>query len=59
MRIRIADTGKGLSDQTLEAIQRFRETHQYQEDLGIGIQNAIERLEIMYNGVPKIMFYNR
>lgn len=58
MRIRIADTGKGLSDQTLEAIQRFRETHQYQEDLGIGIQNAIERLEIMYNGVPKIMFYN-
>lgn len=58
MRIRIADTGRGLSDQTLEAIQRFRETHQYQENLGIGIQNAIERLEIMYNGVPKIMFYN-
>ena len=58
MRIRIADTGKGLSDQTLEAIQRFQETHQYQENLGIGIQNAIERLEIMYNGVPKIMFYN-
>lgn len=58
MRIRIADTGKGLPEQTLEAIQRFRETRQYQENLGIGIQNAIERLEIMYNGVPEIRFYN-
>lgn len=58
MRIRIADTGKGLSERTLEAIRRFRETYQYQESLGIGIQNAIERLEIMYNGVPEIMFYN-
>lgn len=58
MRIRIADTGKGLPSQVLEDIQKFRETHQYQENLGIGIQNAIERLEIMYNGVPKIMFYN-
>ena len=58
MRIRIADTGKGLPDQVLESIRKFRETHQYQENLGIGIQNAIERLEIMYNGVPKILFYN-
>lgn len=58
MRIRIADTGKGLSEQTLKAIRIFRKTHQYQDNLGIGIQNAIERLEIMYNGVPKIMFYN-
>lgn len=58
MRIRIADTGKGLSDKVLSAIRRFRETHKYQEDLGIGIQNAIERLEILYNGIPKIQFYN-
>ena len=58
MRIRIADTGKGLPDAILESIERFRKTHKYQENLGIGIQNAIERLEIMYNGVSKIMFYN-
>lgn len=58
MRIRIADTGKGFSKDALEAIEEFRRTHQYQKNLGIGIQNAIERLEIMYKGVPKIMFYN-
>ena len=58
MRIRIADTGKGLSPKVLEAIGRFRETHVYQDALGIGIQNAIERLEILYQGIPKIRFYN-
>lgn len=58
MRIRIADTGRGLPEEVLEAIERFRKTKRYQENLGVGIQNAIERLEIMYNGIPKIMFYN-
>ena len=58
MRIRIADTGKGFPEEVLKAIGKFRETHKYQEGLGIGIQNAIERLEILYHGIPQIMFYN-
>lgn len=58
MRIRIADTGKGLPQKVLDAIERFRRTHEYQEELGIGIQNAIERLDILYQGIPKIEFYN-
>lgn len=58
MRIRIADTGNGLSSEVLDAIERFRRTRKYQEELGVGIQNAIERLDILYHGIPKIQFYN-
>lgn len=50
IQIFVADTGKGISDEILEKIKRFRETKQYQDGLGVGIQNAIERLEVLYEG---------
>lgn len=49
MRIRLADTGKGISDEILEKIKRFKQTKEHQEGLGIGIENSIERLKYLYD----------
>lgn len=54
IQIFVADTGKGISDEILEKIKRFRETKQYQDGLGVGIQNAIERLEVLYEGKAEL-----
>lgn len=48
VRIRILDTGEGIDEEVLEKIRRFRETGEYQEGLGVGIQNAVERLHVLY-----------
>ena len=48
MRIRIADTGEGISDEALEQIEEFRRTGIAQPKLGVGIQNAIERMKYLY-----------
>lgn len=50
IRIRLSDTGEGISDELLQKVELFRKTRQQQEGLGVGIQNAIERLDILYNG---------
>ena len=50
MRIRLADTGEGISDEVLEQIKNFQDTGVWQEGLGVGIQNAIERLKYLYDG---------
>ena len=50
IQIFVADTGKGISDEILEKSSDLRETKQYQDGLGVGIQNAIERLEVLYEG---------
>lgn len=44
--ISLTDTGDGISDDILDKIDRFKKTGVYQEGLGIGIQNAIERLKL-------------
>ena len=49
-RVRLADTGEGISDEIQEKILRFQETGKYQEGLGVGIQNSIERLQYLYDG---------
>lgn len=48
LRIRLADTGEGISDDILRKIDRFRQTGEHQEGLGIGIENSIERLKYLY-----------
>lgn len=58
MRIRIADTGDGMPQEALDAIIRFQHEKKYQKELGIGIQNAIERLELMYHSDATIKIYN-
>lgn len=53
IRIRLSDTGEGISDELLQKVELFRKTRQQQEGLGVGIQNAIERLDILYNGLSQ------
>lgn len=48
LHISICDTGPGISEQVLERIEEFRRTREFRQDLGVGIQNAIDRLEIIY-----------
>lgn len=51
-RVRLADTGEGISDEVQEKIRIFQETGRPQEGLGVGIQNSIERLRYLYGGKP-------
>ena len=48
--VRISDTGAGIPDEVLERIGEFRKNREFRADLGVGIQNAIDRLEILYGG---------
>lgn len=49
VRIRMLDTGEGIDGELLEKIRRFRDTGEPQEGLGVGIQNAVERLQVLYD----------
>lgn len=48
LHLSICDTGAGISDDVLNRIEEFRMTREFRRDLGVGIQNAIDRLEIIY-----------
>lgn len=48
LHIRVTDTGGGIPEEVLERIRQFRETREFRRDLGVGIQNAIDRLDIIY-----------
>ena len=49
MRIRLADTGQGISDELIEKIEIFKQTGVHQDGLGVGIQNTIERLKYLHH----------
>lgn len=48
VRIRMLDTGQGIDQELIDKINIFRKTGVRQEGLGVGIQNAIERLSVLY-----------
>ncbi len=48
VRIRMMDTGEGINEELIEKVKQFRKTGEYQEGLGVGIQNAVERLNVLY-----------
>lgn len=50
VHICVADNGAGISDEVLEKIALFQQTGQFQKGLGVGIQNAVDRLNIIYGG---------
>lgn len=58
LKIVIADNGHGFEAHVLEKLQLFSAKREFQEELGIGIQNAVERLDILYGGKEKIIFRN-
>ena len=48
IHICVYDTGAGIPEDVLERIAEFRRTREFRMDLGVGIQNSIDRLEILY-----------
>lgn len=50
LHVRVSDTGAGIPDEVLERIEEFRKNREFRLDLGVGIQNSIDRLEILYGG---------
>lgn len=48
VRVRMLDTGQGIDQELIDKINVFRKTGVRQEGLGVGIQNAIERLNVLY-----------
>ena len=50
LHISVIDNGTGISAEALEKVQRFVQKREYQKDLGVGIQNAIDRMDLLYHG---------
>lgn len=58
IQILIADTGKGFKEEYLKKVQQFLNTRKYDKSLGIGIQNVVNRLMILYGEEFDIKIYN-
>lgn len=58
LRLVIADSGNGFEAKVLEKITAFIRTREYCDDLGIGIQNAIERMDILYGEPVEVFIHN-
>jgi hypothetical protein len=43
----------------LERIEQFRKDHSFRRDLGVGIQNAIDRVELLYSGSGSVKIGRR
>lgn len=54
LHVHISDTGAGIPDEVLEKIGEFRKNREFRTDLGVGIQNSIDRLEILYGGEARL-----
>ena len=50
MRLTVTDDGRGISPEMLERIEQFRRDRVFRRDLGVGVQNAIDRVELLYSG---------
>lgn len=48
LHISIRDTGAGIPDDVLKRIDEFRKNREFRRDLGVGIQNAIDRLDLIF-----------
>lgn len=48
LKIVIEDDGNGFQEDVLQDIKKFLADREYQDQLGIGIQNAIERLDMIF-----------
>lgn len=58
-RIVISDSGPGFTDDVLDAVSEYRQNHTVSEEIGIGIRNAIDRLQLIYQEKARIRFSNR
>lgn len=58
VHISIHDSGTGYPPEVLEKIEEFQRTRVLQEGLGIGIQNTIERIDLIYAEGASLRFSN-
>ena len=59
MRLSVTDDGRGISTEMLERIEQFRRDRVFRTDLGVGVQNAIDRVELLYSGQGNVMLSAR
>ncbi len=57
IRVRMLDTGQGIDQELVDKIGEFQRTGVRQEGLGVGIQNAIERLKVLYGAETEFRIY--
>ncbi len=57
IRVRMMDTGQGIDQEIVDKINEFQRTGVRQEGLGVGIQNAIERLKVLYGAETEFQIY--
>lgn len=48
LHVAITDDGPGISDEALAHVAAFRQSREFRMDLGVGIQNSIDRLDLIY-----------
>ena len=58
LKIMVADTGKGFSAELMEKVERYKETEEHQEGLGVGYENTIERLKILFGDQADLKLRN-
>lgn len=58
LKLIIRDNGNGFDEVPLQRINKFLEDRIFQETLGIGIQNSIERLDMIYQNDYSINIEN-
>ena len=58
LRLMIADTGNGFSQEKLEQLEHFIKTREGEGQIGVGIQNAVERMDILYHGQAEVRLRN-
>ena len=59
MCLTVTDDGRGISTEMLERIEQFRRDRVFRTDLGVGVQNAIDRVELLYSGQGNVMLSAR
>ena len=58
LKIVISDTGQGFDDKTLQSIRTFLETREEDGQLGVGIVNTVQRMNILYHGEESLTVGN-
>ncbi len=59
MHLTVSDDGRGISPEMLERIEQFRRDRVFRTDLGVGVQNAIDRVALLYSGQGSVVLAAR
>ncbi len=58
LHVLIRDSGSGYPEEILRQVRLFQQTREKQPDLGIGIQNTIERIRLIYKDQARLFLSN-